>query len=508
MLFKRCIFGIGIVISILTSSLAMAGTGLTYHGRILKPDGSALEAPMVQFTIQIRSPGNESCLLYQETQSVDMSDSGGAFSLEVGSNPGFRVSAAIDGGYSLSKIFANHGTLTLPTCNFGSTYAPNTADGRLLYISFNDGSGTQTLSPQKITYVPYAVEAMQLNGYTASQILRVDSGVAPVLSAANLAALNDLFNGTLTPNPGTVTNVTSLNSYLSITNNTTTPQLTVNVGTAAGTVAAGNDPRFIDSRTPTGSAGGDLGGNYPNPSLAKINGVSLAIASLSSSQYLKYDGSNWANSSILIADVTGLSTQLGNKIDATQLPANCAANQTLNFLAPTGTWTCANIALDAAAITSGTIAGARLPASATYWQDAGSGNIYYNAGSVGIGTTNPTAKLEVNGALKIGTSTPIGRFTLCAKSSTTATTVVGENLYNWNTGDCNNGYPNNTCIGTISKSVVPGVEHNLAALGPSEKSHPSGTLTSGANGGFGFFTDTASAGNGVLDIRVVYMCQN
>ncbi|MEK7356145.1 MAG: hypothetical protein AAB250_06825, partial [Bdellovibrionota bacterium] len=76
--------------------------GITYQGRILKPDGEALEGSSVQFRIQVRSPLPENCLMYEEVQGLDMRNSKGIFALTINDGSGSRT----DGnGWTLDNIF-------------------------------------------------------------------------------------------------------------------------------------------------------------------------------------------------------------------------------------------------------------------------------------------------------------------------------------------------------------------------------------------------------------------
>ena len=180
------------------STADAAGSGITYHGRIIKPDGNPLEGKNVSFKMQIRSAGNEDCLLYEEVKTVDMRNSVGVVALTLNDGTGQRGNDEISSGVrlSLDKVFANRGMYpSLPDCATGFSWTPNAADGRKLAIFMRTSSDGvwEALPSQMLNFVPMAIEAKQVGGFTAQHLLRVDdSAVAQNTTPLALSDLNEL----------------------------------------------------------------------------------------------------------------------------------------------------------------------------------------------------------------------------------------------------------------------------------------------------------------------------
>lgn len=66
------------------------------------------------------------------------------------------------------------------------------------------------------------------------------------------------------------------NGYAPLNVSSKVPVANLPVGTTSGTVAAGDDTRITNALQSGASAGGDLSGTYPNPTVAKLNGVTVS----------------------------------------------------------------------------------------------------------------------------------------------------------------------------------------------------------------------------------------
>lgn len=386
-------FLIFLIIAGLTFEVFAVPFVLNYQGRILKSDGTPLDYGNVSFIFQVTNPSG-SCVIYQEqVTGYSFVNSGGVFDVPIGKG---TVQFPVGGLTTIIDIF-NAGNYTCGSCslvagnysctNGTGTYNAAVSDGRKLRVHFYDGNGWKTISPdneiQSVPYAGHAVSAQKLGSNVADDFLLkagLPTCAAGTFLSYNGTALSCIAGG----GGGTVTNVSSANSYLSVANSTATPSLTVNVGTTANTVAAGDDSRIVNAIQSGANAGGDLFGTLPSPTVVKIQGKALNAAAPNSGDFLKYNGTNWINSVISAAtDITGLGSA------ATVNTGSAAGNIPLLGIG--------GLVADKMCIADGTASGiicnSTIPLS-SQWTTAGT-DIYYSSGKVGIGTSVPNSPLEV-----------------------------------------------------------------------------------------------------------------
>ena len=480
-------------------SFASTNSGITYHGRIVKPDGAPLEGANVQFRLQIRTPDASNCLMYEERQTKDMRNSSGIFSITINDGTGDRIDTS---GYTLDQIFANRGSFSfdLSACNSGSgIYIPNSSDGRRFQVYFRDEtmSDWMPMPAMNINFVPMAIEAKQVGGFTARHLLRVeDAAVAQntPLTLQELTDLKELIAGTsslymrsttgegailpvysgdpVSPaqgsiwfdsvtgelryhdgtqvrtvgsgggggGGGSVTAVTVSGPPLSVTNSTTTPQISIsqagpsssgylsqadwntfnsklssNLG--EGKIFVGDSSGQANEVTPTGDVSLESSGKF---AVIGIQGYEVESPTVDR-QVLIWDqsASKYVSGFLTLSDIRSSTVPAGSVLPATA----CGAHQTLTWSSPLDTFSCQNIGdLDASAITTGTISTARLPGSVVLnggnsgpltigTNDNTSLSIETNnsttmtvtaSGKVGIGTANPRNKVDVAGVIRLG----------------------------------------------------------------------------------------------------------
>lgn len=153
------------------------------------------------------------------------------------------------------------------------------------------GTGTNTLATNGVLYGNGTGAVQATTAGTAGQLLVANaSGIPSFVGLSGDASLSSA--GLLTLANSGVT----ANTYGSATQ---VPVFTVN---AKGRITSASNTT-ISGVAPGGSAGGDLSGSYPNPTVARINGSTLGATTTDAGNILVANGASWISRAIT-GDIT------------------------------------------------------------------------------------------------------------------------------------------------------------------------------------------------------------
>ncbi|MFZ4715729.1 MAG: tail fiber domain-containing protein [Bacteriovoracaceae bacterium] len=190
--FGNLIFiSLNLTISVSVMAASEVAQTFSYQGRLFNAAGTAPSTDQVDFIFSIYAPSGNNCLLYQETQSADLSITDGLFSFQLGSFTGAGKRTASDPGLTMATIFGSRAVAirAAATANCAAGYTPAAGDVRRVRVSVSRNAGAfSDLSPdQTVNSSATAIVAQTLQGYTPTNFIMSSTNI----TQANVEVLTD-----------------------------------------------------------------------------------------------------------------------------------------------------------------------------------------------------------------------------------------------------------------------------------------------------------------------------